>query len=129
MAGTYAIVKIKVFTESRLYEREDETDWVSAKEKIPEAYKVASNLIIDVIQKIIKEPNPPKLKKIVWGIHNAPSRHVSNPFCGRFLKGGEYTEFEEGDPPIAFMTRLDTRVDDMIKLYREAYNDPSEKDN
>ena len=120
MAGTYAIIKAKVFTENNLYEREDVTDWVSAKEKIPAAYKVAGDLIFGIIRKITKENPPPKLHEIVWSIYNRPSRHVSSFTQGKFLKGGRYSELEEGDPPIAFMYPFPTRIDTALEAYHKA---------
>ena len=123
MAGTYTYVKVKVKTENQQYEREGETDWVPAKEKLPAAYKVIADILIEIIEILIqrnphfglnpKEP-PPRLESFSWRIYAR---------TGKGIKGGTYNELQEGDPPVALMTPLPTDIDRTLEKYHQAQSD------
>lgn len=113
--ATWTRVKIKVETTEKRYEREDETDWCAAKEKLPLGYKLASELISGVLTQILESPYglpPPDIESINWSLYNG--------LTGKYMKGGRYTELKEGDPPVAFMTNLTRIVDQTLKRYYKA---------
>ena len=122
MAGTFVWVKIKVKTDTRQYQREDETNWISTKEKIQAAYEVIADNLIDIIDMLTKrdphrglsprDPSP-QLESFSWAVM---SRY------NKFIRGGTYSELKEGDPPVAFMTPLPTRIDRALEKYHQERN-------
>ena len=120
MAGTFSKVKIKVATENRVLEREVTTDWVSTKQRYPAAYELIGDLIFACIECIATRnpddgisPSAPieKLEYITWSIYNGQT--------GKYYRGGRYTELKEGDPPVAFMTPLPKKIDDILDVYHK----------
>ena len=112
---TFTWVKVKVEFSERLYEQEGETAWCSAKEKLPLSYEVIGDLVCRIIKKEIEislRYGVPDLISISWSIFNGPTN--------KYMKAGRYTEFKEGDPPIAFMTPLPIEVNEMIEQYHQA---------
>ena len=123
MAGTYVWTKLRIFYRragegyNQSYECENETDWVTAKEKIPAALEIIGDDIVEFIQRIIRRsphegfvPSHPiaELKSIHWRIY---SRY------DKLIKGGECKELQDGDMPVSFATNLPKKVDDILGIY------------
>ena len=121
MAGTYAYVKVKVMTDGNQYEREGSTDWDTPKNRLPNAYRLISETISEIIG-IITQRCPHHGLHVSASIQTLTSISwtIINGLTGKLIKSGRYTELNEGDPPVAFMTPLTPEVDAALDKYHTA---------
>ena len=125
MAGTYVWTKLRIFYRrsgrgyDASYECENETDWVTAKEKIPKALDIIGDDIVGFVERLIRQSphegfNPgepiPAIKSIHWRIY---SRY------GKLIKQGQCKELNDGDMPVSFATNLPRKVDDILEIYHQ----------